>query len=69
MNAAAIADSILTERRDRQRAARCKRALHPMARLDLRVSVESAELLDAAATKHGETIDVFVERTIREAAL
>lgn len=68
MNAVVVAESILAERRDRRLAARLVRVAQPKVQLNLRVSGDIAEILDAWATMRGETIDVFVERTIREAA-
>lgn len=68
IEAAAVAVSILADRCERKRIARIIRANDPKVQISLRVSGESAELLDAAATRCGQTIDAFVERAIREAA-
>lgn len=68
VDAAVIAANMLADKHEWRRIARIIRANDPKVQISLRVSGESAELLDAAATRCGQTIDAFVERAIREAS-
>lgn len=64
-----VAGRLLAEKGERQRIARLIRARERKVQLNLRVSGDVSEILDAAAVRCGQTIDAFVERVIREACL
>lgn len=68
VDAAVIAANMLADKHEWRRLARIIRANDPKVQISLRVSGESAEILDLAAANRGLTIDAFFERIIREAA-